>query len=76
VEAEFDTSHPKTHNTFRCGHTALSRWGRSFNTGVIIFRQRPVLKSFLNDWHQMLVDPDHEVAIIGAEPPRQSVSPA
>eukprot|EP00892_Ulva_mutabilis_P012572 jgi/Ulvmu1/9688/UM055_0026.1 len=41
----------------RCGHLPGATFGRAFNTGVIIFRNRPATLSILREWRALLTDP-------------------
>lgn len=45
------------HQQPRCGHIPGNIWGRAYNTGVFVMRNRPASHALLAAWRDALIDP-------------------
>jgi Nucleotide-diphospho-sugar transferase len=63
VEANF--SEPFRHGFARCGHLPGNNYNNAFNTGMILLRNRPATRRFLQDWLDYLLDANHMYVDLG-----------
>jgi hypothetical protein len=63
VEANF--SGPFRHAFARCGHLPGNHFNNAFNTGMILFRDRPPTHEFLKSWLAYLLDANRMFVDLG-----------